>query len=369
MSEAERTEIVALADRLFDLTHYELLDVPQTADRAKIQAAYEALAARYDPGKRKVSAGARPSMQLIHQRLVQARDTLSSATARTEYDRYLELRVRARAYEESVRSGAPPAPSGAPPTGDPASMSRLRPPAASDAERRNALALQVLSESAKIRAVRPSQVPPTGASARDMAAIDATIRASGPTPAKEMTTETLRRKADELRELAMKGQLEKLTTQAQVALAEGDPGLAIVHFRSALALKDSPELRAKVEDATKALSESATAAHLEQARFEEEHGAWIEAARSYEKAYKRRPEARFAERAANAYVQAGVEVKHALELAEEAAAKKPESAQTLITLASAYLRDGQLRRARTLLERAVKADPTDKRAEQMLLKI
>jgi len=54
-------------------------------------------------------------------------------------------------------------------------------------------------------------------------------------------------------------------------------------------------------------------------------------------------------------VQAGAEVKRALQLAEEASAKLPDALQPLLTLASAYLRDGQLRRARNLLERAVKA--------------
>ncbi|MFI5302836.1 MAG: tetratricopeptide repeat protein [Polyangiales bacterium] len=374
LSEEERQRVIALADRLFDVTHYELLEVDPVADRARILAAFAEIVPRFDPAKHKSLGAARASMLLVYQRLVHARDVLTSSSGRAEYDRYLELRSRARAYEEAVKSGAPPAtprPSTGP-TSDPSSSSKLRNATGgvSDATRRNALALQMLSESAKLRAVRPSQIPsPATASVRDLAAVEAAIRTTGPQPDAVSLTETMRRRADELRQIAIKGQIEKLIDQAKVALGEGDPGLAGKHLKGALDLRDTPEIRAMLDDASRQLAESPTAALLEQARFDEDNGEWLSAGRVYEKAYGRRPEPRFAERASNAYVQAGAEVKRALQLAEEASAKLPDSVQTQLTLASACLRDGQLRRARIILERTAKIDPTDRRAEDMLRRI
>lgn len=375
LSEDERRRFTELADRLFDVTHYELLEVPSTADRARILEAFALLAPRYDPTKRQGLGAARAALLAIFQRLVHARDVLSSAAGRTEYDRYLELRARARAYENTVKSMPPPDPSrpSGPPTVDPSSTSKVRAVAGgpSDATRRNALALQMLSESAKHRAVRPSQGPisTTNPSVKDLAAAESAIRTTGPIPEVASVTETMRRRSDELRQAAIKAQVDKLSEQATAALAEGDPGLAVVHFKAALDLKDSPELRAQLDAAARAVGETPVSANLEQARFEEEAGRWLEAGRAYEKAYARRPEPRFAERAANAFVQAGAEVKRALQLAEEASAKLPDSVQILLTLASAYLRDGQLRRARTVLERAAKLEPSDRRAEELLRKI
>ena len=86
----------------------------------------------------------------------------------------------------------------------------------------------------------------------------------------------------------MKTQVDQLLSQAETALAEGDPGLAARHYRAVLQLQDRPEVRALLDAATRELQDNPAASWLEQARYEEDASAWPEAAATYARAYARR---------------------------------------------------------------------------------
>jgi Flp pilus assembly protein TadD len=110
--------------------------------------------------------------------------------------------------------------------------------------------------------------------------------------------------------------------------------------------------------------------YINQAQYEERNGQWAEAARSWTKASRGRPNDVIAhERAANAIVKAGGDLHEARRLARRACELGPAVALNRMTLAAVYLAAGLELNARRELEAAAQLAPQDDTIRAMLEKL
>ena len=97
--------------------------------------------------------------------------------------------------------------------------------------------------------------------------------------------------------------------------------------------------------------------YLEQGKYEEQSGQFLEAARSYERVLRGRPSAPVYERAAECYLQAGGDLRRAADAAKKAVEMAPEDAGYRLTLAKVYVQAGMSQSALSELERAKTLEP------------
>ncbi|WP_437680382.1 J domain-containing protein [Sorangium sp. So ce131] len=94
-----KRRILDLYYRLEDLTYYELLGVPDQADKKQIKSAYYLLAPEFHPDTyfRKQLGSYKQKIEAVFTRITLAHDTLTSKQRRAEYDAYLEQTHKNRA--------------------------------------------------------------------------------------------------------------------------------------------------------------------------------------------------------------------------------------------------------------------------------
>jgi tetratricopeptide (TPR) repeat protein len=369
---ATRQRVLVMHRGLDGLDHYALLGVEKSVDRKSLKRAYFELAAKFHPDRyfRKKLGSYKPRMEAIFGRITQAHDTLTSKAARAEYDAYLDEQRRARSIEDLLADAlaevsraaesiereaigpeasvsASSAPMGAP-TSVPSTSRPVDP-----ALRREALARRLLAG----RGASSSTSPP---------------RAATPsTPSAPSTVDamaSLRRRYDERRSMAQASQAKKYVTNAEAALAAGDPVAATNAFRVAMTLTpDDADLARRAMEAQSQSDAILAETYTKQAGYEEKNGRWSDAARSWARVCKGRPEDGPAhERGANALVQAGGDLHEASRLAQRACALVPSSAAFRATLANVYLAAGLMRNARRELETAAQLAPHDGTIQAML---
>jgi len=366
--EAEiRRKVLDLHRSLDRVDHYALLGVPRTADRKEIKRAYYELAAKVHPDKyfRKDLGSFRQRMEIVFGRLTQAHDALTNKDKRAEYDAYLDEQRRSRSIEELLADAmaqvqraqesveqevraqevSPAATTPSVPAERPSS------PSLSVAARRDALAR-------KLRGGRPSiPSPMPGPAVQSASTTDA--------------IEALRRRYEERVANAKGAQTRKFLATAEAALASGDPVAAASAFRVAQSLspEDGDLARRAAEAQTKAdavLCETYT----KQARYEEKSGQWADAARSWARVCRTRPdEATAHERAANALVKADGDLHEASRLAQVSTALDPKNPQFRVTLANVYLAAGLALNARRELETAAQLAPHDGTIQALLKRV
>jgi curved DNA-binding protein CbpA len=375
-----RRRVLLMHRGLQGLDHYALLGVDKSADRKALKRAYFDLAAKFHPDKyfRKKLGSFKPQMEAIFGRITLAHDTLTREEGRAEYDAYLDEQRRARSIEDlltdamaEVRRAAeavereagaqevpPTAASAASQPGAPGPAisisSALR--SADPAVRREALARRLLAG----RSVTASSAPPNARTPPATAV---------PSTAEGMAS--LRRRYEERRTLARASQARKYVVNAEAALAAGDPVAATNAFRVALTLTpDDPEIARLAREAQGQADAILADTYARQAGYEEKSRQWADAARSWTRVCKGRPEDAAAhERSAAALVQSGGDLHEASRMATRACVLNPASASFRVTLASVYLAAGLTRNARRELETAAQLAPHDGTIRAMLERV
>jgi curved DNA-binding protein CbpA len=367
-----RRRVLLTYRTLDELDHYTLLGVDKAADRKAIKRAYYDLAARFHPDKyfRKRLGSYKLRMETIFGRITQAHDTLTSAEKRAEYDTYLDEQRRARGIEELLADAldevkratetierevrAQEAAGASTSSAPPAAPS----PSVGVSARRDALARRLLGGRSM---PAPSPSAPAPAKTPSAPSVPSTADAMG----------ALRRRYEERLSKAKQAQARKYIANGEAALAAGDAVAAATAFRIAKTLSpEDAELELLAKDAQDRADVILAETYTRQADYEEKNGQWREAARSWARVCKARPDdARAHERAADALSKAGTDLHEASRLAQRACTLEPQNPQYRVTLASVYLAAGLALNARRELETAAQLAPHDGTIQAMLKRV
>ena len=384
---AFRRTVLGMHRKLDQLDHYALLGVAPTVDRKALKRAYFELAARFHPDRyfRKKLGSFKTRMELIFGRVTQAHEVLTRPERRAEYDAYLAERQRSRGIEElladavaevarakadverAASDGAPTAPGSSPSIATRASEGAVpvapRSPSSASrpvdpAIRREALARKLLGGRAPSA---PTVTPAGGVSRAAPPAVQ--------TPAEAM--DALRRRYELRKEQARSSQARKYVANAEAAAAAGDHVSAANNFRVAASLlPDDAALARRAAEVQSRADEVLAETYLRQASYEEKNGQWADAARSWIRVARARPQdAKAAERAANALLKSNGDLHEGARLAQQACTLEPKNAEYRVTLASVFLAANLALNARRELETAAQLAPHDDTIQAMLKRV
>lgn len=359
-----RLRILDLEKRLGELHHYALLGVTRDANKKAIKRAYYELAALFHPDRffRKKLGTFKAKMEAIFTRITEAHDVLTDEERRAEYDGYIGEVDAGRDVDADLILDLPPASSSTP----------LEPPPA---------AIPTASASAppEARAPSVSRPPTVGISLPEQARRDALARrllgaraASGlhraitnPPPA---DTEALRRHFEQRKEGARLQATKTHLDAANAALAKNDPVGAATAYRLALEISpDDAEIRQAFEDAQKAAAEVLFVSYRKQAQYEDKHHHFEEAARSWRRAAKAKPDdAESHDRAAYCLAKSNGDLHEAARLAQAAIAMNPKNAMYHVTLYVVYTAAGLGLNAKRELEAAARLAPEDEGIQALM---
>ncbi|EYF02045.1 Hypothetical protein CAP_7524 [Chondromyces apiculatus DSM 436] len=406
LSPEKRLRILELYGRLETVSHYELLGVPEGAEKKQIKAAYYALAPEFHPDTyfRKQLGTYKPKIEALFNRITVAHDVLTTKDKRAEYDAYL-IQSRVNQQMSALIEGAPadlarvasvvdatarivaseppppmpPPPAASPGAGPgqpPAKKSSPNVPAISEKERRELLARKLggalrRPSSMTMQAVRPPgqvsppQIPPDRPSESGPSPAGpspAGPSPAGPSPESARAAEVLKTRYDSARAEAARVQIERYVSLGRGALERKDFASAANAYRIAASLApDDETLQKSCTDIQRLAAAALAEGYLKQAQYEENHERWEDAALSYVKVCAGRPDdASPHERAAFTMLKAGSNTRRAVEFARRAVELAPENAEVRLTLARAYAIVGLERSANGELTRAAelaKADP------------
>jgi tetratricopeptide (TPR) repeat protein len=333
-------------------------------------------------------------MEIIFSRVTFAHDILSDAQKRADYDAYLvELRrsrsiedlmadalAEVRRAEEAIAreaheaaSAAGIAPSDAPPpverrssgsfpaaqprpTAEPTNTPSEAPastPPLNEAARREALARRLLAGRAP---PRMSQPPPRN------------TPTPPPLPSAAEAVGALRRRYED-RVAAAKSVMTKRYVEAgEAALKAGDVVAAANSFRIASTLApDDAVLATRARDVQVKADAMLAETYSRQGAYEEKNQQWAEAARSWARVCRSRPDdAKAHDRAANALLKGDGDMHEAGRLAQRACMLEPTNARYRITLASVYQAAGLALNARRELDTAAQLAPQDDTIQAMI---
>jgi tetratricopeptide (TPR) repeat protein len=164
--------------------------------------------------------------------------------------------------------------------------------------------------------------------------------------------------------------VERFATAAETSLAAGNTVSALNALKIARSLSGGDIATVeRLEELEKKLGATMVDAYLERARYEENNGQHEQAARSYTRAARGRPNADVLRSAAECYLKAGVELRLASELAREAVQIAPNRVDLRLTLAKIYEAAGMQQSAQRELERALELTPESDRIKQWLKRI
>jgi curved DNA-binding protein CbpA len=344
-----RVKILELHARLTELNHYELLGAPRAADKKAVKRAYYEVAALFHPDRffRKRLGTFKAKMEAIFVRATDAHDTLTDAERRAEYDAYIGEQDVSKAIEAVVLE-PPPAPSSPQISVAPVPVQTTG-VQISEQARRDALARRLMGgarpPSGTMRAVSMSNAPP----------------ASDP----EALKRHYENKMAAVKSRLVKDHLDK----AAEAAGRADWGLAATNYRAAL--EASPEdtaIQASLAEVQAKANEVLYASYTKQGAYEEKNGHFTEAARSWQRAARARPDDPHAhERAAFCIVKSdGGNLHEAAQLAQRAIALEPNKAAYHVTLSQVYTAAGLGLNARRELETAARLAPEDATIQALL---
>jgi curved DNA-binding protein CbpA len=370
--------------------YYALLGIEENVDRKAIKRAYYEHAAAFHPDRyfRKKLGSFKVRMEAVFAKLTLAHDTLSDKQTRSEYDAYLSEQRIARAIEENLALGIKQAVQvgetversvsedvrvSSPP---PVAAAMLAPQVDVGA-RRDALARRLLGgsmgrtpSSAAMRVAGPSSPPGSPSPSGSPSAPGS----PGPTSGSKATADAvnaLRRRYEERVAGAKASEARKFAGQAETALAAGDVVASSNAFRIAANLTPDDEALAQKAQNAKAKADALLSeTYTKQARYEETHGQWSEAARSWARVCKVNPnDANAHERAAHAVLKASADLHDGARLAQRACELDPKNPLYRITLANCYATAGLTLNARRELDTAAQLAPHDDNIHAMIKRV
>ncbi len=389
--------ILQMSLKLDRMTHFEVLGLHSSADRAAVKRAYFSEIGTFHPDTyfKKNLGDFTKRMEKIFQRMTEAHEVLSNDSARKQYEDYLvavgrtepqsqrqgahcsELDELERLLREAESQSSPAnkresgGPKAARPAGKgPPTLPRLAvPPPLPQPPRGNvkpgrpirptspALRRKALARKLGAAPPPPKPAPPVEPPRRDSMQRTAALR-------------QLRERYEHRKGAIEDQRILKYITAAEYALTNGSPVSALNAVRIAQGVGGgSREVAARLDeletDASKALSET----YLERGRYEESNGRYEEAARSFARSAKGRPSSDVLKSAAECYLKAGTELRRACELAREAVGIAPDRTDLRVTLAKVYDAAGMQTSAIKELERALQLSPDSSQVQQWLKRI
>lgn len=392
-----KKRILDLYYRLDTLNHYELLGVEPTADKRVIKAKYYEVVNVFHPdryyGKRLGTFKAK--LERVFQRLTEAHEVLTRAASRAEYDAYLnaerstqaldrklhdreaharELRdVQARIQAE-VGADVDLAPAGEPMVEETGVRRSWAAPSIPPSTPRPA---QPSSQPGRVEIRKPDADARRRALARKLGVSHAAMSGSSSTPPASASTAARQHAMEELKRRhaarisdATSRQVADYQARAEAAISEGNLIEAVNALRIAVSLAPEHDgMRARLLELEREATRQLSNRYLEQAAYEERERRWADAARSYERALVGRPDAAIRERLACCLLNAGGDVRRALEAARAAVLASPGEARFRVTLARAYLAAKMRESALGELERAANLAPTDDSIRDLIRRV
>lgn len=380
-----KRRILDLYYRLEDLSYYELLGVPQQADKKQLKAAYYQLAPEFHPDTyfRKQLGSYKMKIEAIFNRVTLAHDTLTQKQKRADYDQYLDQTNQNRAMAALIE----PVSQGVAPVVDETSRFEVNEPRDSAGSRGLAPSAREPGPGAAAASSKPAAPRPplqTALTAKErretfarklsgglrrpsgsmQAVVTAPVVNAAPgerTPESARAAEALKERYDTARGEALRHQIERYSGMARVALDRKDYAGAANAFRIAASLApDDAELQRESSEVQRLAAAALAEGYLKQARYEAEYGRWVEAALSYAKVCNGRPDDASAhERVAFATLQSVGNTRRAVEFARRAVELAPESVEFRLTLALAYSAAGFAKSAMGELDRAAELARND----------
>ncbi len=387
------------------LNHYQLLDVPEDADKKAIKLAYyERVAVFHTDRYYGKNLGAfKARLEKVFGALTKAYDTLTRNKSREEYDRYLVTRRRSAGVDSApprrmtpMPVGSPdmtpapapaieaPAPGGAsapasggtssPPT-TPYIPPPPRPPVVGAVIRglgpspaAMAQAARAKEDAAQTTGNSPSTLPPGDAEAarralaRKLMGTRGSVPPSAPTPSEDEKRTSANDGLKNLYEKRLNDGAAQAAARyrelAEQAISEGNLASAINTLKIALSAAPDDKSLVALLDQVEERSDAAMADQfLEQARYEEQDGHFAQAARAYGRAARGKKSAQLYDRAALCLVEAGIEARQAVEFARKATALDPKRAVYRLTLARAYYLGNMPTSGSAELKRALELAP------------
>jgi tetratricopeptide (TPR) repeat protein len=359
-----RNRVEDLYGTLDTLDYYTLLGVDRAGDKKVIKRAYYELASNFHPDK------------YFRKNLGPYKAKLTSRPDRAEYDAYLGIRETTREQEDrlagaqeeirraeedvqraaqqnvAISVSTPPASAPAPTAPSPRPMPPSSPSRSNfDAQAaREALARKLLGgagagrpSSMGMASARPSTAPASPASMNPKDAVDA-----------------LKRRYEATITDSRAAQVQKYKSNAETLIAKGDFAAGLNSLRVALSFDpENADLYALTVQTQKQADEILSVNYEKQARYEEKAENWREAARSWTKVARARPQDAGAhERAANALLRSGGNMREASELAKRAVSLDPQNPMHRATLAGVYIGGGMMLNAKREVDAALALAPT-----------
>lgn len=162
--------------------------------------------------------------------------------------------------------------------------------------------------------------------------------------------------------------MKRHVVAAKRAEKEGNLADAANSWRTALSLApDRRDLKQEYDRVNAVLAGELASTYEEQAKYEQRHGKWAEAALSWAHVVEGRPDDPVpARRAAECLMEAKGDLHKAAELAKKAVELAPEHIGCMRTLAKVYIAAGLGLNAKRVLQRAAELDPDDEIVENLL---
>jgi curved DNA-binding protein CbpA len=369
--------ILSLFSQLETLDHYRLLGVSESADKKVIKAAYYDKVKIFHPDRYfgKNLGSFRSKLEQCFARITDAHEILTSPESRAEYDLYLSSQRQSEALEQALNASITPedldrleqrlaravAPSSghassspnasveiprsdpfvtfsAVPASDAAPSSRQL----TDEDRKRALAR-------KLRLSQPNLRVPSQSSMKSVSV-----------PPRDQMAEQLRRQLEHGRRVAGTGQLAALLSDADAAVASGDPIRAAKALRTAQSLAPGdPNIGRKLAEAQALAAATLADTYVKQGEYEEKGGRWDAAARSYERAAYSKPLASTWEAAARCLLEGGGDLRAASEHMRKAMVLEPGRAASHLLLGRIFMAARMPSSALAELDRARSLDPNN----------
>jgi tetratricopeptide (TPR) repeat protein len=394
LSVERRKQILEAFSAIDNQNHYQALGVPQDADKERIRTAYFELSKVFHTdsvfGKR--LGNYRSKMEAVFKRITQAYEVLGKKKKRQEYDEYLAAAAQTLEVERlftQMRDQRVSIPEELTPIG-PVTMTdssdRVVSPVAQPPESNVPLEPNRVDEENQAPSFRPSLTPDErrsrkekvvrmrlGAVRRTPVPSSATLPASAPSSAPRNKTSEPKIVRDSLiRNLASSleaaaratGESDpasKCVKEAKKAEEKGDLIEAAVQLQLAMTFaRNREEISAEYERVRLLVAACYADKFEKQAKYEEKAGIWRAAAQSWMRVCDGRPtEALPALRAAEALLKEG-DLRSAQKMAQKAVDVEPNNVSNLLVLVRVYLALGLKLNARRELEKAAKLDPKDK---------